>query len=57
MLLESGEVVDKKDEVLVFPGLCKSDVSSVYYEQALVFGFALAFKLAGITSKNLHQSL
>ena len=41
MLLESGEDVDKKDEVLVFPGLCKSNVSSVDYEQALLFGFAL----------------
>ena len=57
MLLESGEDVDKKDQVLVFPGLCESNVSSVDYEQALVFGFPLAFKLAGIRSKNLHQSL
>ena len=57
MLLESGEDVDQKDQVLVFPGLCESNVSSVAYEQALVFGFALAFKLAGIRSKNLHQSL
>ena len=57
MLLESGEDVDKKDQVLVFPGLCESYVSSVDYEQALVFGFALTFKLAGIRSKNLHQSL
>ena len=57
MLLESGEDVDQKDQVLVFPGLCQSNVSSVDYEQALVFGFAVAFKLAGIRSKNLHQSL
>ena len=29
MLLESGEDVDKKDQVLVFPGLCESNVSRV----------------------------
>ena len=38
MLLESGEDVDQKDQVLVFPGLCESYVSSVDYEQALVLG-------------------
>ena len=57
MLLESGVDVNLKDQVLVFPGLCKSNVSLVDYEQALVFGFAPAFKLAGIRSKSLHQSL
>ena len=57
MLIESGEDEDKKDQVLVFPGLCKSNVPSVDYEQALVFGFALAFELAGIRSKKLHQDL
>ena len=57
MLLESGEDVDQKDQVLVCHGLCESIVSSVDYEQVLVFGFAVAFKLAGIRSKNLHQSL
>ena len=57
MLLESGVDVNLKDQVLVFPSLCKSNVSLVDYEQALVFGFAPAFKLAGIRSKNLHQSL
>ena len=57
MLLESGVDVNLKDQVLAFPGLCKSNVSLVNYEQALVFRLTPAFKLAGIRSKNLHQSL
>ena len=47
MLLESGQDVDKKDQVLVFPGLCKSNVCGFLHSflalvdnhaHALVFG-------------------
>jgi len=65
MLLESGEDVDQSDQVFIFPGLCKSNacgllhsfLAFVDYEQALVFGFAPAFRLAAIRSYSLQESL